>query len=69
MLDQYARLEQNGTERLVGYVEASGCLHLSPLPNLPIYDGRFFLVEAVVLEDIGARRMQARRTLRWRLIF
>jgi len=22
MLDQYARLEQNGTERLVGYVEA-----------------------------------------------
>lgn len=28
MLDQYARLEQNGAERLVGYVETSrGCLH------------------------------------------
>jgi radical SAM superfamily enzyme YgiQ (UPF0313 family) len=55
MLDQYARLEQNGTERLVGYVEASrGCLHhCLHCPIVPVYDGRFFLIpEAVVLEDI-----------------
>jgi radical SAM superfamily enzyme YgiQ (UPF0313 family) len=55
MLDHYARLEQNGTERLVGYVEASrGCLHhCLHCPIVPVYDGRFFLVpEAVVLEDI-----------------
>ena len=55
MLDHYARLEQNGTERLAGYVEASrGCLHhCLHCPIVPVYDGRFFLVpEAVVLEDI-----------------
>jgi radical SAM superfamily enzyme YgiQ (UPF0313 family) len=55
MLDQYARLEQNGTERLAGYVETSrGCLHhCLHCPIVPVYDGRFFLVpEAVVLEDI-----------------
>jgi radical SAM superfamily enzyme YgiQ (UPF0313 family) len=55
MLDQYAQLEQNGTERLAGYVEASrGCLHLClHCPIVPVYDGRFFLVpEGVVLEDI-----------------
>jgi len=55
MLDQYARLEQNGTERLVGYVETSrGCLHhCLHCPIVPVYDGRLFLVpEAVVLEDI-----------------
>ncbi|HSF09431.1 MAG TPA: CUAEP/CCAEP-tail radical SAM protein, partial [Nitrospirales bacterium] len=55
MLDQYARLEENGTERLVGYVETSrGCLHLClHCPIVPVYEGRFFLVpEAVVLEDI-----------------
>ena len=54
-LDRYARLEQNGTQRLVGYVEASrGCLHhCLHCPIVPVYDGRFFLVpEAVVLEDI-----------------
>jgi hypothetical protein len=55
MLDQYARLEHHGTERLVGYAEASrGCLHhCLHCPIVPVYDGRFFLVpEAVVLEDI-----------------
>lgn len=55
MLDRYARLEQNGAERLAGYVEASrGCLHRClHCPIVPVYDGRFFLVpEAVVLEDI-----------------
>ena len=54
-LDRYARLQQNGTERLVGYVEASrGCLHhCLHCPIVPVYEGRFFLVpEAVVLEDI-----------------
>lgn len=55
MLERYARLEQHGTERLVGYVEASrGCLHRClHCPIVPVYDGRFVLVpEAVVLEDI-----------------
>ena len=55
MLGQYARLEHNGMERLVGYVEASrGCLHhCLHCPIVPVYDGRFVLVpEAVVLEDI-----------------
>ncbi len=55
MLDRYARLEQHGTERLGGYVEASrGCLHRClHCPIVPVYDGRFFLVpESVVLEDI-----------------
>ena len=64
MLDHYARLEQNGTERLVGYVEASrGCIHhCLHCPIVPVYDGRFFLVpEAVVLEDIR-RQVQAGAT-------
>jgi radical SAM superfamily enzyme YgiQ (UPF0313 family) len=64
MLDQYARLEQQGLERLVGYVEASrGCLHhCLHCPIVPVYDGRFFLVpEAVVLEDIR-RQEQAGAT-------
>ena len=64
MLDRYARLQQNGTERLVGYVEASrGCLHhCLHCPIVPVYDGRFFLVpEAVVLEDIR-RQVQAGAT-------
>lgn len=54
-LDQYARLQENGKERLVGYVEASrGCLHhCLHCPIVPVYEGRFFLVpEAVVMEDI-----------------
>ncbi len=54
-LKHYAKLEHNGEQRLVGYVEASrGCLHLCthcPIP--PVYNGRFFVVpEEVVLEDI-----------------
>lgn len=55
MLGRYARLVENGRERLAGYVEASrGCLHhCLHCPIVPVYDGRFFLVpEAVVLEDI-----------------
>ena len=54
-LEHYAKLEYNGEQRLVGYVEASrGCLHHCthcPIPS--VYDGRFFVVpEDIVLEDI-----------------
>lgn len=54
-LDQYAKLEHNGTRRMAGYVEASrGCLHLCthcPIP--PVYGGRFFIVpREVILEDV-----------------
>lgn len=54
-LEHYARLEYNGEQRLVGYVEASrGCLHYCthcPIPS--VYNGRFFIVpEDIVLQDI-----------------
>src|SRR5262245_19818851 len=54
-LNEYAKLEHNGEQRVAGYVEASrGCLHLCthcPIP--PVYGGRFFIVPAdVILEDI-----------------
>ncbi len=54
-LDKYARLELDGTHRLVGYVEASrGCKHHClhcPIP--PVYGGRFFVVpQEIVLADI-----------------
>jgi len=54
-LEQYAKLEHNGEQRVSGYVEASrGCLHLCthcPIP--PVYGGRFFIVPPdIVLEDI-----------------
>jgi radical SAM superfamily enzyme YgiQ (UPF0313 family) len=54
-LEHYAKLEYNGEQRLVGYVEASrGCLHhCTHCPIPPVYNGRFFVVpEDVVLEDI-----------------
>lgn len=63
-LDRYARLEEQGAERLVGYVEASrGCLHRClHCPIVPVYDGRFVLVpESVVLEDIK-RQVEAGAT-------
>ena len=55
LLDEYAKLEQDGDRRTAGYVEASrGCLHLCthcPIP--PVYGGRFFVVpQEVVLDDI-----------------
>ncbi len=55
ILDNYAKLEENGNCRTAGYVEASrGCLHLCthcPIP--PVYEGRFFILpQDVVLEDI-----------------
>jgi radical SAM superfamily enzyme YgiQ (UPF0313 family) len=55
-LKSYAHLEEDGSRRLVGYVEASrGCLHHClhcPIP--PVYDGRFFVVsQDIVLADIG----------------
>ena len=54
-LEHYAKLEYNGEQRLVGYVEASrGCLHQCthcPIPS--VYNGRFFVMpEDIVLEDI-----------------
>ncbi len=55
VLDRYARLEENGGERLVGYVEASrGCLHTClHCPIVPVYNGRFFIFpEDAVLQDI-----------------
>jgi radical SAM superfamily enzyme YgiQ (UPF0313 family) len=54
-LEHYAKLEYNGEERLVGYVEASrGCLHhCKHCPIPPVYGGRFFVVpEQIVIEDI-----------------
>jgi radical SAM superfamily enzyme YgiQ (UPF0313 family) len=55
-LKTYARLEHDGRQIPVGYVEASrGCKHLCrhcPIP--PVYGGRFFVVPAdVVLEDVA----------------
>jgi len=54
-LEHYAKLDYNGEQNLVGYVEASrGCLHLCthcPIP--PVYNGRFFVVpREVVLDDV-----------------
>ncbi|MFT5524444.1 MAG: radical SAM superfamily enzyme YgiQ (UPF0313 family) [Pirellulaceae bacterium] len=63
-LEEYAKLEHNGEQRTVGYVEASrGCLHLCthcPIP--PVYGGRFFVVpQDIVLDDIR-RQVQAGAT-------
>jgi radical SAM superfamily enzyme YgiQ (UPF0313 family) len=54
-LGKYAHLLTPSGERVAGYVEASrGCLHLCrhcPIP--PVYEGRFFVVQAdTVLDDI-----------------
>jgi radical SAM superfamily enzyme YgiQ (UPF0313 family) len=54
-LSEYARLEYQEQEHVVGYVEASrGCLHTClHCPIVPVYQGRFFLFPApVVLADI-----------------
>ena len=54
-LERYAKLEHEGEQRLVGYVEASrGCLHhCTHCPIPPVYNGRFFAVKKeVVLEDV-----------------
>jgi radical SAM superfamily enzyme YgiQ (UPF0313 family) len=64
-LDKYASLEwPDGTNRVVGYTEASrGCKHLCRhCPVVPIYDGRFRVVDAdVVLEDVRAQVEQGAR--------
>lgn len=55
ILSEYARLEYQGQEHIVGYVEASrGCLHTClHCPIVPVYQGRFFVFPApVVLADI-----------------
>lgn len=54
-LEHYAKLANNGEERLAGYVEASrGCLHhCTHCPIPPVYGGRFFAVpHEIVLQDI-----------------
>jgi len=60
-LDQYARLEINGEQHVVGYVEASrGCKHLCrhcPIP--PVYDGRFFVVPVEIVVNDVARQVKA----------
>jgi radical SAM superfamily enzyme YgiQ (UPF0313 family) len=64
-LDKYASLEwPDGTNRIVGYTEASrGCKHLCRhCPVVPIYDGRFRVVDAdVVLADVRAQVEQGAR--------
>lgn len=55
VLERYARLERDGRQHAVGYVEASrGCLHrCRHCPIVPVYDGRFFIFpQEVILEDI-----------------
>jgi len=54
-LARYAKVEVNGEQRVVGYVEASrGCKHLCrhcPIP--PVYNGQFFVVPVgTVLDDV-----------------
>ncbi len=54
-LNRYARLQVNGSERVVGYTEASrGCKHLCRhCPIVPVYNGVFRIVQSdVVLADI-----------------
>lgn len=54
-LAAYAQLRVNGSQRRVGYTEASrGCKHLCRhCPVVPVYQGRFRIVQPeVVLEDI-----------------
>jgi radical SAM superfamily enzyme YgiQ (UPF0313 family) len=54
-LAQYARLVLDGTEKRVGYTEASrGCKHLCRhCPVVPVYNGTFRVIQHdVVLEDI-----------------
>ena len=54
-LERYAHLHLNGARQRVGYTEASrGCKHLCRhCPVVPVYNGRFRIVQAeVVLEDI-----------------
>jgi radical SAM superfamily enzyme YgiQ (UPF0313 family) len=64
-LDKYASLEwPDGTNRIVGYTEASrGCKHLCRhCPVVPIYDGRFRVVDAdVVIADVQAQIEQGAR--------
>jgi len=57
-LEKYAKLDWNGRERLVGYVETTrGCLHHClhcPIPA--VYNGRFFAIEReTVLTDIRSQ--------------
>jgi radical SAM superfamily enzyme YgiQ (UPF0313 family) len=61
-LERYAHVQlPDGSSRIAGYTEASrGCKHLCRhCPIVPVYGGRFFIVQPdVVLEDI-ARQVEA----------
>ena len=57
-LTRYATLQVGDERRVVGYTEASrGCKHrCRHCPIVPVYDGRFRVVEAdVVLADVRAQ--------------
>ncbi len=57
-LSRYARLRLDGEERVAGHTEATrGCRHrCRHCPVVPVYDGRFVVVEPdVVLADIRAQ--------------
>lgn len=58
-LDRYAHLiGADGTKRIAGYTEATrGCKHkCRHCPIVPVYDGRFFVVQSeTVLDDIAAQ--------------
>jgi radical SAM superfamily enzyme YgiQ (UPF0313 family) len=59
--ENYARLRADGSERVTGYTEATrGCKHwCRHCPVVPVYQGRFRVVQrAVVLEDV-ARQVAA----------
>lgn len=60
-LDRYAHLEYMGQRRPVGYVEAShGCLHTCRhCPIVPVYEGRFFVVPQVLVNQDIRRQIDA----------
>jgi radical SAM superfamily enzyme YgiQ (UPF0313 family) len=67
-LDRYGRLEMEGEQRVVGYVEAShGCRHRCrhcPIPA--VYDGRYRIVGSdAVAADIDAQVVMGARHITW----
>ncbi len=60
-LNRYARLRLGGDRRLVGYTEATrGCKHrCRHCPIVPVYDGRFRVVNVEVVIDDVARQIAA----------
>jgi hypothetical protein len=60
-LDRYARLRAGADRRLVGYTESTrGCKHrCRHCPIVPVYDGRFRVVNVEVVIDDVARQIAA----------